>query len=378
MAAKKTIEAIALAISLLLMQIPGASFAESGVRNPKVLIFTTIDIRYLIDSIGFWGKEAPVNGFILSYVADWWTTKEKLAENGADVKALNQRGAAYGIDSNFVKISLGYGRLPIWTDDVAWKQVTDNFKNIAEFVRATGTKGIAIDTESYEVPLFDAAADQYKSIPRDVLRAKIFQRGQQIMGSLTSAFPDIEIFVLPEGALYWFNPGEGSGAGFELWIDFFDGMASVKNRNGIILGSERTYSVLARDSLERPYRLIDRTMYQHSRDPQFWKEKCTIAIGMWPLGKTYSDKSSRYSAREFEGQFLQAASLSPRYVWIYDHGVAWFRMTPAEVSRYTENGRWIWGKEYQTLPTDPAIQDYYRVLRRYREKAKSAAVLFGR
>lgn len=341
------------------------SVLHAEVGKPKVLLFSAVDIHYLTDSIQKWGGEVGVNGFFLSYLANWWTPKEKLFEHINVLTDLNRKGTRYGIDRNFIKVALGYGKLPDWTDDAAWVAVLNNFANIAELIRRSGTRGIAIDTEPYEVSLFDSNADRFKTIERDLLKAKIYQRGREMMQVLSAGFPEIEVIILPEGALYWFNPDQGfHGKSYELWIDLFDGMASVKNKKGIVIAAERTYGVTGKNSVGEIYNLINNTMLKYVQNLAWWKQKCSIALGMWPLGKSYSDKSARYSVGQFKEQFLQATALSPKYVWIYGHGAAWWQLMPNEIAKYTANGGGIWRKEYQVLPVDPAILEYYAVVKR--------------
>ncbi|MBZ0190647.1 MAG: hypothetical protein K8F34_03010 [Candidatus Kuenenia stuttgartiensis] len=337
---------------------------QSQTNSPKVLLFSAIDTDYLADTLSDWGENIGINGFMLAYVADWWTPKKQIFKDIEVLTKINKEGAAYGIDSNFIKVAIGYRELPNWTDDKAWAVVLNNFRNIADLIKQSGTKGIALDTEPYKASLFDTKAERFKSMNRDILKAKIYQRGKEIMQSLTGVFPDIEVIILPEGAFYWFNPGEGTMPyAYELWIDFFNGMASVKNNKGIVVAGECTYSNTRVDSITWLYNTINKTMKQHVEDPVFWKERCSVALGMWPLGKSYSDKSARYSPVKFKEQFLQTTALSPKYVWIYACGAPWWQMKKAEVKKYTANGRWIWEKKNQALPMDPAIKEYYAVVK---------------
>jgi hypothetical protein len=339
------------------------SFAAQE-KNPKVLLFIEIDIYYLNDTIKTWGEKVGINGFLLTHIANWWTPREQLFENMTILKEVNQKGVLYGVDQNFIKVALGYKKLPDWTDDKAWAGVIDNFKNIAELIRQSGTRGIALDTEPYEIPFFNSPENPVSNIYTDFLKAKIHQRGKQIMEALEGVFPGIEVIILPEGAFYWFNPDQGSNPkGAELWIDFFNGFAAGRKKGRMILAAERTYSETDKDSILNIYNLIDKTMRDHVEDKKFWQEKCSIAIGMWPLGKSYTDKSARYSAEKFGEQFAQSSALSPEYIWIYDHGTAWYQLTNEETVKYTANNHSIWEKDIQVLPTDPSVLDYYRVVK---------------
>ncbi len=360
------------ALVILLLAFP--TMALTGLAHaspngkPEVLLFTTVDKQYLADSLEFWGNNVGVNGFMLAYVAEWYSTKNEVYSNLDVLKRINARGRPFGVDSNFIKVALGYGQLPVWTDDKAWAGVIDNFRNIADLAKLSGTKGIALDTEPYGTALFDSGAARFAPAGREVLRATVYQRGKEIMQALSAVFPDIEVIILPEGAFYAFNAGQEANAStYELWIDFFNGMASVKNKTGIVVAVEATYSALDKDTIKKIYDLSDSTMIAHVADQVFWRDKCSIALGMFPLGKAYDNKAARYSSDVFKNQLWEMARLSPKYVWIYDHGTAWFQLKAQDADRYTKGGRWIWEKRYQVLPTDPNIDEYYAVLRNYRK-----------
>src|SRR4029078_9248931 len=104
-------------------------------------------------------------------------------------------------------------------DDSAWAGIIDSFKSIAELAKETGSKGIALDTEPYTIALFDSRKLLITPTTREQLRDKVYLRGQQIMQAMTTAYPDIEVIIMPEGAFYWFNPDQGSDTqAYELWI----------------------------------------------------------------------------------------------------------------------------------------------------------------
>jgi hypothetical protein len=311
----------------------------------------------------FWGNDVGINGFMLAYVADWWSTKIEIYKNLDLLVKINSKGQQYGIDSNFIKIALGYRELPLWTDEKAWEQITDNFRNIAALVKASGSKGIAIDTEKYSsFSLYNSNSERFRSIKKDILKAMVYKRARQIMQAITEEYPAIEVILLPEGH-------EDPSKEYEMWIDFYRGLESVKNNQGIILAIESTYSITDPIKLTNTYNKLTASMLSIAViDQKFWKEKCSLAIGMWPLGKEYNNKVARYSPAFFKRQFSQAAFLSPKYVWIYGHGASWYYLKEEDVKKYTKDGKWIWAKEYQILPTDANINEYYSILRNYKKE----------
>jgi hypothetical protein len=369
---KRTWNVVTVAITFLCMCLALLQFAhaqESGRQenHPKVLMFAAINISHLADSIPYWSEKVGVNGFFIDDIANWWTSRDKLFEKLPILTEVNTNGARYGVDSNFLKVALGYGNLPDWLDDANWANVVKNFGNISELAKRSGTRGIAVDTESYTIPLFDPRVERYKGIGKELLRAKVYQRGRDMMKAITDAFPDIEIIILPGGAFYWFNPDQGVNTdSWELWIDFWNGMASVNNKNGIVLAAERTYSVVDPISINKIYALEQKTMQEHVQDKAFWRDKCSIALGMWPLGKSYEDKAARYTAAQFRQQFRAAVALSPRYVWIYGHGAAWWQLNPEEVKKHSGISGEMWGPKFQMLPTTPIIDQFIAVIREAR------------
>ena len=330
-------------------------------NRPKLLLFSPIDLNYLAGTQKVWGTSTGINGFILAYVADWWSSENDLLSKLAILKKINTEGKIYGIDSNFIKVALSYGNdtvgsIPVWTDDKAWNKIIDNFRNIASLIKESGTKGIAIDTEYYNISIFNPISERYKLADQELLRKMVYQRGREIVQAMLSVHPDIEIIILQEGA-YWADRNEKE---YILWPDFYNGLASVQNTKGIIIGVESTYSLTDKKVLTEQYNKIDSTMKKYAQNKSFWRENCSIAIGMYPLGNEYNNKKARYSTVQFQEQLQTALSLSPQYVWLYGHGAAWWQMSPTEIKKYAGT-RWVWGKEYQELPTDPLIQKYFSI-----------------
>lgn len=343
--------------AMLLSMSPGDSWCASDSR-PKVLIFSAIDVDYLNDTLVDRGNAFGVNGFMLAYIGEWWSHETDLASNERRLKRLSELGTRCGLNNNFIKVALGYRAVPQWDDEDGWTGVERNIGAIAALARRTGLKGLAIDTENYDTKVWEAHPLRFKRTKKDDWRGLVRKRGAQLMHAIVSAYPDAETLLLQEGAYWWFQRRDEF---YELWIDFYDGLASVRPAAGVVVATESTYSLTKAAEIRARVAEIRDSMSQHVQDGDYWKDHGSLAIGMWPVGKAYDDKSARYSVGAFEQQFDAATHLSSRYVWIYGHGAAWWQMTPEQLGGYARDAHWIWGAQYQAIPTIPLLDQYRRV-----------------
>ncbi len=326
--------------------------------RPKVLLFSAIDVNYLNDSLAQKGNVFGINGFLLAYIADWWSRDEDLSRSERALRRLSDIGTQCGVDSNFINVTLDSRELPKWDDDKAWAQVSRNLGAVAALARRTGLKGMAIDTENYHTKIWIAQPNRFERATKDKWRALVRARGAQVMHAIISEHPGIETVLLQEGAFWWYQRKDKS---YEFWIDFYDGLSSMRPAGGLILATESTYSQTAATDIRVRSVEIGNGMLQNVQDRSYWKDHGSLAIGLWPLGKAYDDKSARYSVVAFTEQFNAAARFSERYVWIYGHGAAWWQMTEDEIKSAMRESRWIWGPRYQALPTIPELEQYRRV-----------------
>lgn len=69
------------------------SFAQTyPITKPKVLLFPPIDVRHLAQTTDYWGNDVGINGFMLAYVAQWWSTKSEIFDNLEILKKINTQG----------------------------------------------------------------------------------------------------------------------------------------------------------------------------------------------------------------------------------------------------------------------------------------------
>ncbi len=320
---------------------------------PRTIMYSSISLSYLKETAAFWHRETGMRGFIINTLrSNWYDDPRQLWAQERSARETNIECRKYGIDANFVKISFGLRTLPDYFDDTAWQKILLNCGEVARFAKKTGFIGIALDTESYTKVLWNSSKGTLARHPKDLLKAKIRQRGKEVMQAIIAAYPDAEIFLIPEGYLLSYEtPGPSK---YELWIDFVNGMLSVRNRNGIVLGCEAMYKLTNKNKLLDFYYREVPMFVDALEDPQFWIERCSIALGAWPLGREYDDKSGWYGPKTFGRQLRTMEMVCPRYVWIYAHGSSWWQ--EKDLKKYAMHPE-------SALPTVKNIREYYAVVK---------------
>ncbi|MFH1742916.1 MAG: hypothetical protein ABIH23_28255 [bacterium] len=358
--------------------------------EPKTLLFSPISPEYLEASAPEWAG-IGFNGFLLSGImhnwdSDVWAVDKDPETRGiADetlqrVRKCCQACRAAGIEDNFIKVAF-YSHLPDWFDDDGWQELTENFRNAAEFARLAGMRGIAIDIEyimdTYHVYWKGYKEKQYNA---EALCAKALERGYQMIAPMYDEFPDMVLLTLPEG-IYYYGP-----LAVNLTIGFIQAAAKRDAPGGVHILTEGTYA--ERD----PIRLLSHISQVDGqlRDVlppnllEYWWKRGSIAIGCWPLGYyrelydengkqigyggkrekfgdenigSYGDKSCNYPPDEFAAQYAFTTTFTRSYNWIYAHGATWWQFNEEEAKRFN-------GRNNDRLPVDERLDDFKEIVRR--------------
>jgi hypothetical protein len=319
--------------------------AQEKVRKkvaPKVLFHSGISIDQIIEDAEFWADTAGVSGFMLSGLAEWYSSEATLEKSAGELRRLNASVRKLGINSNLVLLRLGRAKLPEWDDSEAWSDVIDKIALIGRFAAESGCGGIAIDTEPLENPLWTDTTQA----------AGIKARSRELFSRIEEEAPGIMILIMP-AAHYALE----SHPAYPAWEYFWKGLVSAQPSGQIVLAAEQTYSVTNPAGIEQIYAALEQWMIAHTPDRDFWYNRCVIALGAWPLGVDYKDKGARYPVEAFRKQLDTFRRLCPDYIWIYGHGSSWWQ---AERNSLPSDA---WSPDAQVLPTTPDVDDYYRVLR---------------
>ncbi len=360
-------------------------------EQPKLLYFDA-HLMSWADNAKEWRERGFRGAFVGRIFADIhddpWAADGDAATRGEDdellqeCRAANEKCRLAGVDSNVLKVAF-YRDLPDPFDDEGCATLTTNFREAARYARLAGFPAIAIDTE-YTSYQFDPDWEGYDLEAHSVaeLAARLRERWREIVRGMVREYPDVDLMVLPEGAVYY-GP---------LWSHLFAGiveaLAEAQHPGGIHLFCEGSYT--SRD----PHALADfvvgvretttRSLSPAARD--YWTSHGDVALGVWPLGYyraitdadgkfvgwsgreevfgdeivgSYADKSEKYPLPEFRAQFAAARTLSRKYVWVYGHGSAWWQFTPEMEAKYKAESRQFFPGEAYLLPTVPNIAEYY-------------------
>lgn len=210
------------------------------------------------------------------------------------------------------------------------QKMAAHFGRLGQCARALGFCGVSIDVEypykrySLEHPDYD-----YQGYTADDLLAGARTQGRAIMGALLDGFPDAVVFELP--GYLWSRPIERA-----FTLGMLDVMADRDAPGGFHLGTERSYCLLdpvAQFAIAREGDLAAHVVLD-ARLLDYWKRRCTIAPGVWPLhrvetgGKDYPIRPWPEELAELRQQMEILRTVSKRYTWSYSGAPVWIPVSP--------------------------------------------------
>lgn len=300
-----------LAMALMFSAQPSA---HAGGTCPKLLMFDGVDIRTQTTPAfaDYWGHTVGVEGFFLNDVMGMWQTDVGTDSNSAVWKQAVQFQrlyAAAGVTDNYIKVAIY--KPHDWNSDSANASVVTNFAHAAALAKAAGFRGIAVDMEP-NVPNWGGAAGGPGLTP------VVYKEGQAIGHAMHQAYPGMTLVIMQD-VLYWAGLNNTYNGGYSLAVPFLKGLLST-GFDHVVFASERTYRNPDVGAV------ISQTHAQYREFKQqgvTTTDTLSVAPGLWPLGKSNSDKSARQDVAAFEKELQDAMKISDRYVWIYGAFSAW-------------------------------------------------------
>lgn len=288
--------------------------------HPKTILFSASPEQIIKDAEQW--KEAGINAFFLDYIArEWsdniWANDKKPWTIGKEddnfKKAVEANNICKKIGSEtFLKISFDHHL--DWFDDLQWENVLHNFRQFGIFAKETGCTGFAIDIEYIgEQYNFRWEGYKYDTYTRKDLVNKVRQRSADLINTIYNVFPDMVFLTFPESGL---------NLGLIIHLTWIEELAKKNAPGGFHYCIERTYRMKNPDEVLTYIAGIDQIFlnYLSPRAKKYWKEKCSIAPGIWPFGYDYdSGHKSGLTTTELKQLYPLHISASKKYHWIYSH-----------------------------------------------------------
>lgn len=334
-----------LVVTATLMGLAFASPTPMPYDCPKILMFDGLEINTQNNNsmAKYWGQKIGVDGFFVNNVMSSWDDSVGDDENSPlyqRVKRFQELYSKYGVTDNFIKVAL-YTKHD-WRTSGNQTRVISNFRHAAHLARYAGLEGMALDLEAY----VNGYWNEDPAIPDKGER--VFALGQAIGRAMISEFPDATIIVFPE-VLTYASPPYGSGVhqAYALSSRFWDGLIQAHFKQ-LVIATESSYDSGRPDLIAYEIQHTYQSSLRHNGvDPK----NASIAVGIWPLANSITDKSARSSPAQFEERLTLALIKPSPYVWIYGFGSGWQKGGP-----YGNGG-----------DVDPHFEEFVKVIHRVKK-----------
>lgn len=193
-----------------------------------------------------------------------------------------------------------------------------NFRDAAHLARFAGFKGMAFDLEPY-------GGGPWQPDPADPGRpAKIRNFAARVGHEIATECPECLVATIPEALGYAIMPIPKNTTLPDRWFNRY--RMSQYFIRGLVSGGIRHLVVATETSYTAP----DPTLALRNAHPLYERLRNTsgnlsisYAIGLWPLGKSYTNKAAHETPENFKRRLEAAMAAGQPYVWIYGHGSAW-------------------------------------------------------
>jgi len=234
---------------------------------------------------------------------------------------------------NFLRVNTTPGNVD-WFDD--YSTVLANLTLAASIAKRAGSRGIMLDTESYEAAMF--AYPKQKGIAKRKYAdyaAQVRRRGAEVMRALEKGYPGLTLFltlggthadIQRRGDRIQFDKG-----GYGLLPAFMEGLVDGASASAkIVDGMEGAYPVRKASEVDNYFASHD--LYAASL-PNAAKYRKTVSrsLGLWldfdwrTRGWHTDDPDANYRPPEALRKTLQQAfSKVDEYVWLYGEQPRWW------------------------------------------------------
>ena len=222
-----------------------------------------------------------------------------------------------------------------WFDD--FTPVIANLRLAAEIARDGRCRGLLLDTEAYEGPLFDYRRQRgVNTRSWDEYAAQARRRGREVMAAMQAVYPDVEILLTFGYVLPWLESEKGrrplSECRSGLLAPFLDGLVEGADGARLVDGYELSYGYKAPAEFWTGYDLVRRGVTPIVADPERYRRVTTVAFGLW-MDYDWRRRGwdpvaydrNYFTPASFEKSLRAAWATSNNYVWIYTEQPRWWR-----------------------------------------------------
>ena len=306
-------------------------------------------------------EKSPFDGCVFhvnAFTWEVWGTK-KFAKADLQPQLDDLKAAPFRrFNANFLRVNTTPAKLD-WFDD--YSAVVSNAKLAAEFAREGKCKGILLDSEAYDGPLFDYRKQRDKETKSwDAYAAQARARGREVMTAFQEGYPGVTILATFAHSLpFWQSTKDGkkkplAEVEYGLLAPFMDGMVEACSGGArIVDGYELSYGFKKESEYVDARTEIRERVLPLVADPKKYSEVVSVGFGVWldrdrhkKPWDTKDFSKNYFSPEALEASLRAAFKVADEYVWIYN-----------------ETPRW-WSKEGKTVDL-PA--PYEEAVRRARE-----------
>jgi hypothetical protein len=273
--------------------------------------------------------------------------EEEVAVARENLRATRFRRFRY----NFLRINVTPGDVD-WFDD--FEPILQNARLAAELARDGRSRGVLLDTETYETPLF-----AYRERPRagersfEEYAARARLRGEELITALEAGYPGLTVFLtFGYSAPFHLMQRDGTSlaeSGYGLLAPFVDGLVAGVSRGRLVEGYELSYGYRNPERFQDAYRTLESGVVGIVANPERYRRVTSFGFGLWMdydrpnagwhpthVGRNY------FTPEVFEASVRAALARSDEYVWIYTEAPRWWSEERGRVSLPTAYEDALW------------------------------------
>ena len=305
---------------------PDTEFVKNNIPKMEKMPFDG-----LVTQVKYWGDGSDTGDYI-SWIGFGSMYLQYNDEVTKAIKNLQETNFQKFTD-NFIRFNVTPGDVD-WFDD--WGPILNNIKIVATIAKEGGLKGIFLDVETYQFPLFSYPDQKYSSSRSfEDYRKQAKLRGKQLIEAINSIYPNITIFLTYGYTLPYYHTQNGwslSASPHGLLPAFLDGiLGNCDPATRVIDGYEQSYSFKNEEDYIEGYYQIKEDGLTLTDVPDKFESQLKAGFGLWidyywqNYGWDTTNFSNNYFASaEFESSVRYALKYSESYVWVYSQKVNWW------------------------------------------------------